>query len=158
MSLGDLALSLQGMDEKGEQKARVLLFSLGGENYAVDLDPIEAILPDQVLSQIPKQPALFEGFFEFPGECLPVVKLNRLLGGVAPCAWPLGKILVIRHEGFRLAFRVDTILGTREWEKVETLSGSSLHETESLEVDGQIYLLLKLDSLLPSKHLEGARP
>ena len=133
-------LSHPGLEEAG-QKERVLLFFLGGENYALPLSSVEAILPDCSAASVPRQPAFLEGFFETGGECIPLVNVDRLLGIVGHLPTQARKVLVLRIEKFRFAFRVDAILGTRE----------------SVEVDGQPFLLLDLEALLQRPET-GARP
>lgn len=122
--------------------ARILLFSLGGECYALDLDPIESILPEAPLDQVPMQPAFFDGFLRHQGECLPVVSLHKLLGSARIPERLGGKMLIVRYQGFLLAFRVDAVLGTRQSE--------DLRESEAI--------LLSLDALLAdrSASLTGA--
>ena len=133
--------------EEGDARARVLLFSLGEERFAVALEPLEAILPAGPVAPIPLQPGFFEGFFELEGQCLPLLSLHRLLGvkesrgmGREP------RIVVLRVGGVRLAIRVDEVLGTQEWEKME-------------EAKGEVppCPLLDLDTLL-RREGAGARP
>lgn len=129
---------------------RVLLFSLGGESYAADLDPIESILPEPTLFCVPKQPAFFEGFFSHQGECLPVVSLRQLLGSAQAMERTGGKMLVVRHRGFLLAIRVDVVMGTRGLEREKPEGPASENAAIPVEIDGQSVILLSLDRLLSS--------
>lgn len=128
--------------------ARVLLFSLGGESYAVDLDPIESILPEASLSRIPRQPPLFEGFLAHQGECIPVVSLHRLLGAAQMPEHLGGKMLVVRHRGFLLAFCVDAVLGTRRRDDLKMHDHDENASSIPVEVDGHSIVFLFLGPLL----------
>lgn len=94
--------------------AGILLFTAGGDRYAMDLEPIEAILPNRPVSAIPCQPVFLEGFFEEKGECFPLVSLQRLLGVAKPSSSLPEKILVLRAQGIGFAIRVDSVQGTRD--------------------------------------------
>lgn len=138
--------------------ARILLFSLGGEYYAIDLDPVESILPEPEISKIPLQPSFFEGFFSYQGQCVPVLSLFDLLGARRSDEKFGGKILVLRHEGFFLAFRVDAVLGTRKREDLHVSGQGGLSATSPVEIEGQAAILLQLRELFAKRQsaFEGA--
>jgi purine-binding chemotaxis protein CheW len=84
-------------------------FSVGREEYVVDIMRVEEILPPQRVIPVPRAPSFVEGMIQLRGALLPVVDLRqRLMTTEAPPA-PKTRLLVCLLGRRRVALRVDKV-------------------------------------------------
>lgn len=86
----------------------VLIFSLHGTLYALDLALISEVSDPPKLSPIPFAPACYSGAMNFHGDIVAVMDLALLLGQ-SGCSHP-GKIIVLHGKVASLAFLVDSVV------------------------------------------------
>lgn len=81
---------------------RWLAFSLGSENYALDISVIREILKPREITEIPRVPDFLLGIISLRGNIIPVFDLKRRLGlGVATI--DQDSRIIVCQEGDRLA-------------------------------------------------------
>ncbi len=84
-------------------------FTVGREEYVVDIMRVVEILPPQPVTPVPHSPPIVEGVLHLRGAILPVVDLRRrLLGPDAPPS-PRTRLLVCLLGRRRVAVRVDRV-------------------------------------------------
>ncbi|WP_224370811.1 chemotaxis protein CheW [Hyalangium versicolor] len=84
-------------------------FTVGKEEYVVDIMRVEEILPPQRVIPVPRAPSFVEGMLHLRGALLPVVDLRqRLMTTEAPPS-PKTRLLVCLLGRRRLALRVDRV-------------------------------------------------
>ena len=59
--------------EEETQKSRYLLFSLGNENYGVEIKYVMEIIRFQPITEIPESPTYFKGIINLRGKIIPVI-------------------------------------------------------------------------------------
>lgn len=88
---------------------RLLVFTLQGSEFALELAEVAEIVEPPTLFPIPRAPSCFNGVMNSHGNLVPVVDLAEFFGFGALAAG--GKILVLDRQIANLAFRVENILG-----------------------------------------------
>ncbi len=84
-------------------------FSVGREEYVLDIMRVEEILPPQRVIPVPRAPSFVEGMLHLRGALLPVVDLRqRLITADVPPP-PRTRLLVCLLGRRRLALRVDRV-------------------------------------------------
>ncbi|MBN1204620.1 MAG: purine-binding chemotaxis protein CheW [Myxococcaceae bacterium] len=84
-------------------------FSVGREEYVVDIMRVEEILPPQRVIPVPRAPSFVEGMLHLRGALLPVVDLRQRLSISEAPASPKTRLLVCLLGRRRLALRVDRV-------------------------------------------------
>jgi purine-binding chemotaxis protein CheW len=84
-------------------------FTVGREEYVVDIMRVEEILPPQRIISVPRAPPFVEGMLHLRGALLPVVDLRKRLSGTAEPPSPKTRLLVCLLGRRRLALRVDRV-------------------------------------------------
>ncbi|MBJ6765124.1 chemotaxis protein CheW [Myxococcaceae bacterium JPH2] len=84
-------------------------FFVGREEYVLDIQRVEEILPLQRVIPIPHTPSFVEGVLHLRGAILPVVDLRRRLQGQEGPATPKTRLLVCRVGNRRVVVRVDRV-------------------------------------------------
>ncbi len=108
-------LSLQPRRPRPEDSAardplvQLCCFTVGREEYVIDIMRVEEILPPQRVIPVPRAPSFVEGMLHLRGALLPVVDLReRLMTTEAPPS-PKTRLLVCLLGRRRLALRVDRV-------------------------------------------------
>ena len=66
---------------KVEKKTkRVLAFSLGGENYCVDIDQAKEVIRPPEITRVPNTPEFIVGIINLRGEIIAVVDIRHFFG------------------------------------------------------------------------------
>ena len=84
-------------------------FTVGREEYVVDIMRVEEILPPQRVISVPRAPPFVEGMLHLRGALLPVVDLRKRLSATAEPPSPKSRLLVCLLGRRRLALRVDRV-------------------------------------------------
>jgi purine-binding chemotaxis protein CheW len=84
-------------------------FSVGREEYVVDIMRVEEILPPQRVIPVPRAPSFVEGMLHLRGALLPVVDLRQRLSATEAPPSPKTRLLVCLLGRRRLALRVDRV-------------------------------------------------
>lgn len=93
---------------------RLVVFSIGGQRYALHLPAVERILRMVEVSLLPKAPIIVLGVINFHGQIIPAIDIRRRFGhspshyGLTSC------LLVARTKRRTLALPVDEVLGVQE--------------------------------------------
>ena len=131
-----------------DETSRLLIFSLQGSKYALDLRDVAEVLEPPLIFPIPLAPPFFSGIMNFHGNLVSVVDLALILNRGAPRN-PHGKVLVLDSRIANLAVWVDIVerivaadVVLQEGECSEPLAGKLLTMT-----DGEAKML-SLEKLL----------
>ena len=88
---------------------RLCSFSVGREEYVLDIMRVEEILPPQRVIPVPHAPSFVEGMLHLRGALLPVVDLRPRLSISEGAPSPRSRVLVCLVGRRRLALRVDRV-------------------------------------------------
>ena len=120
---------------------RLLVFTLQGSRYALELRDVAEVLEPPVLFPIPRVPLFFPGIMNFHGNLVTVFDLSQFLNNVPRN--PHGKVLVLDTRIANLAVWVDMVenivatdIVLEEDESSEPLVGKVL-----IMADGEVKML-----------------
>jgi purine-binding chemotaxis protein CheW len=88
---------------------RLCSFTVGKEEYVLDIMRVEEILPPQRVIPVPHAPSFVEGMLHLRGALLPVVDLRPRLSISEGTQSPRSRLLVCLVGRRRLALRVDRV-------------------------------------------------
>ena len=125
----------------------LLLFTLDGSRYALQLSAVERVLPLVEIAPLPGAPAMVSGVIDCHGHLLPVINMRRRFG-LAERPAMLSDQLVVAHTIRRtVALLVDTTLNVITIQSREMVDAS-----EILSGLGQSDGVLKMDNGLVVIH------
>lgn len=143
--------------ESGTNELEVLVFSLAGQCYGVNVAKVrEVILPTKVTAS-PDQPDAVMGMFNLRGKVLPLVDLRDYfdLGPREQEALDTRRIIVTEFNGQMGAFQVDAVqqIHRMSWQDMREVP--SIHEganhfavTGVTEINGKLILMLDFESIV----------
>ena len=97
---------------RGESfKLEVLTFSLGDEEYGLDIQRLREIVRVRPITEVPRAPGFVLGIIGVRGEVLPVLDLRRRLRLPAPPAPapPAARVIIVRREAEAFGLQVDAV-------------------------------------------------
>ncbi|WP_338865278.1 chemotaxis protein CheW [Myxococcus stipitatus] len=101
-----------GPDAPGENADSVVqlcAFFVGDDEYVLDIQRVEEVLPLQRVTPIPHAPSFVEGVLHLRGAILPVVDLRRRLQGHPSVESRKARLLVCKLGTRRVAVRVERV-------------------------------------------------
>lgn len=98
-------------DEVEVEAVPVLVFSVGGERYAVEVTSVFQVLDARGLSTLPAAPPWLLGAMVARTRVVPVLDLRQLLGLEGGGMSDLGKIVVVEREGEAFGLAAEVIEG-----------------------------------------------
>ena len=92
-----------------------LVFGLGAERYAIELSELAEVLPFRGCTAVPGGPSSLLGVMNIRGEIRCLGDLRRILGmESAETTDDTGYVVMLRHHGRTVGFKVDTVENVRE--------------------------------------------
>lgn len=128
---------------------QVLLFRLGGEQYALELGALQSVQGAEGLTPVPCTPPSIAGILNVRGEILSVLALRALLG-LPPEAGEQGQVILMESRRGRIGVLVDEVVSVERVATERITRSFSGKEYARGIVDGTI-ALIDPDSLLGSE-------
>jgi purine-binding chemotaxis protein CheW len=94
----------------GDALVQLCAFSVGSEEYAVDLMRIREIIKPLPVTPVPQAPEPIEGVVNLRGEIIPVIDVRRKFGVPVQPSTPRSRLLVVNITGRLLALAVDAVV------------------------------------------------
>lgn len=107
----------------------VLVFRVGPNYCAVPTERVHEIVPMATLMQAPGQPSILEGFLNFRGGAVPVVRTRQLFGLDPVRSHLYTPLIILDCEGLLLALKADSV---EEVNEVDSPDIRPLGENHSL--------------------------
>lgn len=95
---------------------RDIIFHVGDEEYGFDVQVVTAIEPMMDIVPVPNAPACVMGLMNLRGEVIPVYSLRKRFALEEYNDTAKNKLIVTRHDGKSLAFKVDEVLEMHDFE------------------------------------------
>lgn len=103
------------MSEIGHDLLRSLVvFSIAGERYALNLPVVERVVRMVEVSPLPKAPVIVLGVINFHRQIIPVIDIRRRFGHSPGHYGLTSSLLVAQTSQRKLALPVDEVLGLQE--------------------------------------------
>lgn len=107
----ETAAMQQGILERED----LVLFSLGSDTYGIECNEIEEVIPLQNLVALPHTNKGIMGISSLRGILFAVIDLKRILNIPASDLTTMHRVLMIRHDTFKVGFLVDSVQGMRSF-------------------------------------------
>lgn len=149
-------------EEKLKKKTiRVLVFSLGGENYCVGIkDTKEVIRPSQI-TRVPNAPEFVTGITNLRGEIVTILDVRHFFGLGERKETKEMNVIITDITGGSVGIVVDKVLDTLDIEEeaiqppLATIKGKMVDYTKGqIQIGGNILILLDLKSILTCDEIE----
>ncbi len=99
------------------EREDLVLFKLGNDVYGIPCDEIEEVIPLQNLVALPNASRAILGISSLRGILFAVVDLKRVLNIPASELTTMHRVLMIRHENFKVGFLVDSVQAMRGFDR-----------------------------------------
>lgn len=152
-------------EEQGHKKVlRVLVFSLGKENYCIDVRQAKEVMKMPETTRVPNVPAFVLGVANLRGEIISILDMHYFFG-----LEPQGKsqdvrVIVTDLSGEAVGLRVDRVKDTIEIDEGEiqvplaTLKGNLAAYTKGQVARGEeILIFLDLEKVLQCEDIRNLR-
>ena len=99
--------------QEATHTAQLIVFKLGGEDYALEISQIKEVVPTPNIAKVPLTPAFVEGVANIRGNILAIVNLEKKFG--LPVSENSGKstyTLVIESDEVQVGFLVHEVPNT----------------------------------------------
>lgn len=104
----------------GTRENKVVIFSVGRQEYAVPIGLVKEVQPWTKPTPVPEAPPIVEGVIDLRGEIVPIIDLGRRFGTSRARAPEESKIMIIEVGGRQAGVVVDDVT------EVHTLGPSSV--------------------------------
>ncbi len=141
-------------DQIKSKDMQVVVFSLGGEEYSVDISMVREIIRMVDLTRIPKLPEFIEGVINLRGQITTVIDLRKRFE-MEPVVNDNNRIIIVDLKGEPIGIIVDSV------SEVMTVPPGQIDDMPSIKhactqeylkgickVDDRILILLDLDKIL----------
>lgn len=134
---------------------QLVTFSLGIEEFGVDIMRVQEIIRIPPITRVPKAPAYVEGVINLRGNVIPVVNLRQRFGMPHEEETDLSRIVVLQFNGKVFGVRVDGVtevlrLDTEAIEPPPPVAlGMDSHFIRGVgKIGERLLILLNLDQLM----------
>ena len=150
----------QGQTEKGASR-ELLTFTLGGEEYGIDILKVQEIRGYDAVTAIANTPAFIKGVVNLRGTIVPIVDM-RIKFNLGAVEYNPFTVVIILNLGHRVVGMVvdgvsDVIALTPEQIRAAPELGSSLDTRYILglgAVDQRMIIMVDIESLMTSRDME----
>ena len=144
-----------------EAQREVLVFVLGGEEYAVDILKVQEIRGYDKVTPIPAAPAFLKGIVNLRGTIVPVIDLRVKFGLAAPRYDATTVMIVLRIGARTIAIVVDGVSDTLPLAASDIKAAPAMGAVVDTSYlgglatrDGRMILLLDIERFLSSSELD----
>ena len=139
----------------------LVLFTLGGEHYGVDISRVREINEIQSITALPQAPPFIEGVINLRGQIIPVMNLRKRLGLPSADTNTESRIMVVQVGEQGLGLLVDDVREVIKIPADAVVPPSQFVTTERsrflraiAKVEDRLVVLFELDQLLTSQETD----
>lgn len=142
-----------------DEREDLVMFTLGSDTFGIDCGEIEEVIPLQNLVALPYTGKGILGISSLRGILFAVVDLKRILNIPASELTTMHRVLMLRHESYKVGFLVDSVLGMRSFNRNDMQElPSEVHERSRAYLHGLVkgnVMLLNAGMVLKDPLLSG---
>jgi purine-binding chemotaxis protein CheW len=148
-------------NRKDDDLLQLVTFSIGSEEFGVDILKVMEIIRTMEITKVPKAPGFVEGVINLRGLVIPIIDLRRRFGLQAKASTTDTRIIVIEISGMTVGFVVDSVsevlripASTVEPAPPVVAGMDSDYISGVGKLQDRLLILLDLDKLLSADDLE----
>lgn len=141
---------------------KILIFSIGNQNYATDIMEVERILGYEIPTMLPDSPKFVEGVINHQENILPILSIAQKFNIQEDQEKKDAKIIVIKDQDNKIGVIVDEVSEVGDVsindieEPPEIVSGISKRYIKGLiKLDKKIIIFLNLSKILTDEERES---
>ncbi len=149
-------------DTKAAEELQLVVFSLGREEFAVEVTQVREIMRMEEITRMPKSPPFVEGIINLRGQIIAVVDLARRLNLDSAERGGDTRIIVVEAEEIKVGMIVDSVsevlrINGEEVEANPTLATdmSVAYMRGVVKQDNRLIILLDLTRVLSLEEMAG---
>ena len=150
------------MQKRDDDELQLVTFSIGSEEFGVDILKVMEIIRTMEITKVPKAPDFVEGVINLRGSVIPILDLRRRFGLEIKTGDIETRIIVIEASGMTVGFVVDSVSKVLRI-PVKTVEPAPpvVAGVESDYISGvgklgdRLLILLDLDKLLSADDIES---
>jgi len=142
-------------EAKTAEELQLVVFSLGREEFAVEVTQVREIMRMEEITRMPKSPPFVEGIINLRGQIIAVVDLAKRLNLEAAEKGAETRIIVVEAEDVKVGMIVDSVsevlrVSAEEVEASPTLAAdmSAAYIQGVVKKDNRLIILLDLTKVL----------
>jgi purine-binding chemotaxis protein CheW len=147
---------------KAADELQLVVFSLGREEFAVEVTQVREIMRMEEITRMPKSPPFVEGIINLRGQIIAVVDLARRLNLESADRGIDTRIIVVEAEEIKVGMIVDSVsevlrISGKEVEANPTLATdmSAAYLQGVVKQDNRLIILLDLTRVLSLEEMAG---
>lgn len=154
-------MSEENLTTRDERQAKrkdflqVVSFSLGKEEYAIEITKVKEIILPKGITHVPQMPDYIEGLINLRGNVIPVVDLRKRFGLVCDTETEHTRIMVTRMESKIVGLIVDSVSQVMKipnaqiQEPPETIAGLARDYLMGIgKLDDRMIILLDIEKIM----------
>jgi purine-binding chemotaxis protein CheW len=149
-------------DAKTAEEIQLVVFSLGREEFAVEVTQVREIMRMEEITRMPKSPHFVEGIINLRGQIIAVLELAKRLNLESGGRSGETRIIVVEAEDIKVGMIVDSVsevlrVGAEAVEPSPTLATdiSSAFLRGVVKTDNRLIILLDLTKVLSLEEMAG---
>ncbi len=158
----ELYMATEDRDRRDDDLLQLVTFSIGSEEFGVDILKVIEIIRTMEITKVPKAPAFVEGVINLRGLVIPIIDLRRRFGLAEKAGDSDTRIIVIEINGMSVGFVVDSVsevlripANTVEPAPPVVAGVDSDYISGVGKLEDRLLILLDLDKLLSADDLES---
>jgi len=151
-------------EEKLTGELQLVVFSLGSEEFGVDITRVKEIIKVPEITKIPNSPPFIEGIINLRGQITPVMDLRKKLGIGQGEISDASRIIIIDLPVGNVGVIVDSVsevlrMNGKDVDPAPTLSSevSSDYIKGVGKLENRLLILLDLSKIIDTSQLEGMK-
>ena len=155
-------MATEDRDRRDDDLLQLVTFSIGSEEFGVDILKVIEIIRTMEITKVPKAPAFVEGVINLRGLVIPIIDLRRRFGLAEKAGDSDTRIIVIEINGMSVGFVVDSVsevlripANTVEPAPPVVAGVNSDYISGVGKLEDRLLILLDLDKLLSADDLES---
>lgn len=101
------------LDNIGGNLMEVLVFMLGGEQYAIEMDYIKEVVLLRQITPLPKTPDFLLGIINLRGDVLSIVDLRTFFGMQRKGLSDYNRVIVLKNDNMEFGMLADRVSGMK---------------------------------------------
>ena len=150
-------------ENEGEQQLiQLVTFSIGEEEFGVDILQVQEIIRTMEITNVPRAPEFVEGVINLRGKVIPIVDMRSRFGLESKKHDKYTRIIVIENDMIIVGFVVDSVSevlrlpATQVQPPPPVVAGMDSDYIDGVgKLEDRLLILLDLDSLLDNEEKEA---
>ena len=103
---------MEGLKESGaagENQNQLISFSIGNEDYGVNIQTVKEVIRHREITRLPKAPTFVKGVINLRGDVIPILDLRERFGMEQKDYTDMTRVIVAEVEGRSVGMVVDSV-------------------------------------------------